>query len=98
LIMAVGRFNALADEDPRKQSAGQHVTVHRGSFYSNSDTRGKLRPLPNFPSEAEMEMAVAARRRSEQAKLSEWMSQFEGPRMIVRIPPVETLIDPPEEA
>ena len=32
VIMAVGQFNALADQDPRKLSARQHVAVHRGSF------------------------------------------------------------------
>jgi hypothetical protein len=75
VIMAVGRLNSLADDHPLKLSAQQHVTVHRINFYSNSDTRRRLRPLPDFPTEAEMEVAVSARRRSEQAKLSEWMSQ-----------------------
>jgi hypothetical protein len=95
VIMAVGRFNSLANEDPQKSSAEQHVGVHRGSFYSNSDTRRKLRPLPHFPTEAEMEAALAAHRRSEQVKLSEWFNQFKAPTKVYRIPLVETLIDPP---
>jgi hypothetical protein len=98
VIMAVGRFNSLADDDPRKPSAQQHVAVHRGSFYSNSDTCRKLRQLPDFPTEAEMKAALSSYRRSEQAKLSEWMSQFKGPSKTIRIPLVETLVAPLEKS
>jgi hypothetical protein len=98
IIIAVSRFNELSDDDSRKRDAAQHLRVHRGSFYSNSGTRRRLRPLPDFPTEVEMEVAMEAHRRAQQAKLSEWLDQFRAPRKIVRIPLVETLIDPPENS
>jgi hypothetical protein len=98
IIIAVSQFNALPNDDPRKLSARQHLVVHRISFYSNSDTRRRLRPLPEFPTEAEMELAMEVHRRAQQAKLSAWMDQFRGPSKVFSIPLVETLIDPLENS
>jgi hypothetical protein len=98
IVIALSRFNELPDGDPRKQDTRQHILVHRGSFYSNSDTRRRLRPLPDFPTEAEMEVALEAHRRAQQAKLSAWMDQFRAPTKVFRIPRVETLIEPPENS
>jgi hypothetical protein len=97
VIISVDQFNALPDDDPRKKAAKQHLLVHRGSFYSNSDTRRRLRPLPDFPTEVELEAAMETHRRAQQAKLSAWMDEFRGPTKVVRIPLVETLVVPPEK-
>ncbi len=99
LLCGINQFNMLTPSDPRRAKHQEYVDAYRHVFYKNGDTRRRLAPLLDFPSEETLAAAGEAYRAAQQAKLSEWMQPFKRPakRFIVGQGPVTTLpsnIDP----
>jgi hypothetical protein len=79
LLCGIDQFNMLAPADPRRAKHQEYVDAYRHVFYENGDTRRRLAPLLDFPSEETLAAAGEAYRAAQRAKLSEWMQPFKGP-------------------
>jgi hypothetical protein len=72
-------INALDTDDPDRIRRQEYFTVHRNSFIGAGKMRLAMMPLPDFPSEVEMEAAHEKWQAARQAKFAEWFRQFKGP-------------------
>jgi hypothetical protein len=72
----ISRLEADDSELPKRRT---YLEAYQYTFHEAGDMRIKMLPLPDFPTEAEMEKELSNWRDARQIKLSEWFSQFKGP-------------------
>jgi hypothetical protein len=77
----------LAKDDLYKPQLLQLLESHSIQFQDHLRHRRSLLPLPQFPTEAEIQQAVSRWHEAQQAELRDWMKQFQ-------LPPKRAVIDP----